>query len=147
MVTPFDQAPEKAKPNATKALIVDDDESLRQVASLLLEAIGFDVIVAVDGEDAIRQFKTHGDEFALVLMDIHMPRLGGLDAIKLIHAINPSMTVILSSGEWEYSPERLSSSNASAFLRKPYTFGELRLTVQGLLPRHNCEQLQPSGSR
>jgi len=147
LVTPFDQAPEKAKPNATTALVVDDDESLRQVASLLLEAIGFDVIVAVDGEDAIRQFKKHGDEVVLVLMDIHMPRLGGLDAIKLIHAINPSMQVILCSGEWESSPERLASTNASAVLSKPYTFGELRLTVQRLLPKHNLAQLQMSGSR
>lgn len=124
-------------------LLVDDDVSHTNVASALILAIGFDVIVANGGEEAVREYLAHASEIVLVLMDVAMPRMGGLEAARLIRKVNPEAKVILSAGNWDYFPADLAEAEADAFLPKPYTYADLRIIFQHVLHRGPHGQPKP----
>ncbi|MFZ5912323.1 MAG: response regulator [Chloroflexota bacterium] len=80
--------------NATgHILVIDDEPSLRKTLARILQRAGFEVTSAESAEQGIAFLET--TKFDLVYMDIRMPGLAGLDALKLIHASNPSLPVIL----------------------------------------------------
>jgi CheY-like chemotaxis protein len=146
MVMPLDQRRGKADLGRGTVLVVDDDVTHTNVASALILAIGYDVIVANDGEEAVREYLEHGHEIVLVLMDIAMPKLGGIKATTMIRRIDPAAKVILSGGIWEYFPADLTEANANAFLPKPYTYADLRIIFQHVLHRqHPAQPYHPVG--
>ncbi len=108
-------------------LLVDDEPSLRTVGAKLLKRIGFNVITAKDGVDAVQIYKEKGSEIGLVLLDLTMPRMNGEEAFKELRHINPDVRVILASG---YSQEdiapKFAGKGLAAFIQKPYTLGKLR---------------------
>ena len=67
-----------------KILVVDDSESIREVVSFTLENAGHQVLVAIDGHDALKFLD--GSELDLVITDLHMPNMNGIDLIKSIRA-------------------------------------------------------------
>ena len=71
---------------AKKILIVDDSESIREVVSFTLENAGHDVLVAVDGEDALKFLD--GRSIDLIITDLHMPALDGIGLIKKVRAMD-----------------------------------------------------------
>ncbi|MBE9534752.1 MAG: PAS domain S-box protein, partial [Proteobacteria bacterium] len=79
-------------------LIVDDEEMVIKVAQAMLEKLGYRVVVAKDGEQAVDTVKRKGDDIDLVILDLIMPGIKGDKAFDLIHEIQPAMPVILSSG-------------------------------------------------
>ena len=70
---------------AKTVLIVDDSESIREVVSFTLENAGYNVIVAIDGTDAIKHFD--GKTIDLLLTDLHMPNMNGIELIKEVRKI------------------------------------------------------------
>jgi two-component system, cell cycle sensor histidine kinase and response regulator CckA len=64
----------------------------------MLESMGFRVIVAADGEEAVERFRADLDSFRLVLLDLTMPRLGGEDAFRELRQGRPDVRVLLMSG-------------------------------------------------
>lgn len=112
-----------------KVMLVDDD-MLRKCVSAILAAIGFDVIEAADGLEALEKFQVHHDTVVVVIMDINMPRLNGIEAIKKIREIDPSAKVIISSGRTEPMPTDL---KPDALLPKPYTFSTLRDVIKQVI--------------
>jgi two-component system, chemotaxis family, chemotaxis protein CheY len=70
---------------AKTVLIVDDSESIREVVSFTLENAGYNVIVAVDGQDAIKHFD--GKTIDLLLTDLHMPNMNGIELIREVRKI------------------------------------------------------------
>jgi len=79
-------------------LIVDDNADIRQSTKGVLESIGYKVLEAFDGLDAVEVFTAHHNDIALVLMDVVMPRLGGVKAVERIFAIDPQVKVIFATG-------------------------------------------------
>lgn len=67
-----------------KILIVDDSETIRITVSTTLESAGFSVVQAVDGLDGLARLGEH--EVALIILDVNMPRLGGLEMLERLHA-------------------------------------------------------------
>ncbi len=103
-------------------LVVDDEETVRDVAQRLLEREGVRVLLACDGAEAVKVFRRHADEIALVLMDLTMPEMDGEQAFHAIRAIRTDATVILSSGFSESEAvTRLNRVGLAGFIRKPYT--------------------------
>jgi len=103
-------------------LVVDDEEMVRDVARRMLEREGIQVVSAIDGSDAVRIFRQHADEIALVLMDLTMPEMDGEQAFHAIRAIQPDAVVVLSSGFSETdAAKRLRRHGLAGFIRKPYT--------------------------
>jgi len=70
---------------AKTVLIVDDSESIREVVNFTLENAGYNVIVAIDGQDAIKHFD--GKTIDLLLTDLHMPNMNGIELIREVRKI------------------------------------------------------------
>ncbi len=120
--------------NLGRVLVVDDEESVRQVTTKALERAGFTVVVAEDGEKAIEQIKMDSARFDVVLLDYVMPRLDGAQTLREIHRINPMQQVILMSGYSEIEArERIGSETLAGFIQKPFDIAVLRRAVEAVI--------------
>ena len=79
-------------------LIVEDDATLREISSEMLNVLGYRVILASDGEEALRIFREKMDEIDLVIIDLVMPRLGGKETYTLIKGLKPSIRALFVTG-------------------------------------------------
>jgi two-component system cell cycle sensor histidine kinase/response regulator CckA len=108
-------------PSQYTVLLVEDEESLLDVLRLVLEAHGYNVLTAVDGEEAVKVFTEQRARIAVVLSDMGLPRLGGWDALIRIKEIDPDAKVILASGFYETKlREEVLAAGAVDFIQKPY---------------------------
>lgn len=114
-------------------LVADDDPMVRRVAQGMLERLGFRVITAADGREAVAQVAASRDALRLVVLDLVMPELGGADALPAIRAQAPQLPVLLASGYVPDGPEAAAVDKADAFLAKPYRIETLRSVVRRLL--------------
>lgn len=111
---------------AGKVLLVDDEQLLLTTTGERLRGLGFEVLTAHDGEAALRQFDDHASDLVLVLMDVVMPRLGGVECCRRMLEKRPGLPVILSSG---FTRDQLIGADAHTrdvlFLKKPYAHSTL----------------------
>jgi len=117
-------------------LVVDDDAAQRIGISGLLERLGFAVIQAGNGLEALENYSIYHDGISLVIMDISFPRLDGIDATRKIRRMDPSSKIILCS---QYMDQLALDSMPEALLKKPYNGRVLWDIVQqvlGLERRH-----------
>jgi len=113
-------------------LVVDDDQSVRGVASTMLRRAGFTAMLAANGSEAVEVFQEHGDEILLVLLDLTMPNMSAEEAVRLIRKIRLDVPIVLSSGYSELDlAERFNQSAINGFLPKPYDSRELIAAVRG----------------
>ena len=115
-------------------LLVDDEESVRLVGVEMLKELGFTVITANDGWEAVALFRqTLG--IALVILDLTMPNLDGEQCFRELRQIQPDIKIIMSSGysEQEVSQKFLGEEGMIGFLQKPVSFSALRDSLQTLL--------------
>ncbi len=116
---------------AGAVLVVDDEDTVREVASSMLREIGLSVVAARDGLEAVEVFRAHPDSIRLVLLDMTMPRMDGEDTLREIRRIRSDVPVILSSGYAHHAlKDRLAAIGASRFIQKPYAMGELADAVR-----------------
>ncbi|MGV0105869.1 histidine kinase [Nostoc sp. DSM 114160] len=115
-------------------LVVDDEAAIQEITITSLEAHNYKILVASDGIEAIALYAQNRDKISAVLMDIMLPSLDGLTAIRTLQKINPQVKIIASSGLM--SDKKLSAVAAigvNTFLSKPYTVNELLLSLQKVL--------------
>ncbi len=117
-------------------LIAEAHEALRQVANETLVALGYRVILAADGEEAIRQFTHDRERIDLALLDMMLPKLTGMDVIERIREQNSELPVILSAGHAGDTP-RLGGIRERGWtlLQKPYSPRDLAGRVREALDR------------
>jgi two-component system chemotaxis response regulator CheY len=116
-----------------KVLIVDDSETIRQEVARALTNAGFAVVEACDGIDALERIGEA--KFSLVILDVNMPRLGGLDLLDRLHADPKTATlpVIMLTTEAQRSMiERAKSAGARGWLIKPVKMEHLVIAVTKL---------------
>lgn len=115
-------------------LVVDDEQSILDIAGIHLTAAGYGVLSAASGEEALEIFKTEGDKIALVILDLSMPGMGGHKCLKELHSLAPELKVIVATG---YSRDgdfkETMASMAAALLSKPFSKNELLKAVRGVL--------------
>jgi len=115
-------------------LIVDDDEAMRQAAAAVLEDAGFGVVCAQDGMEAIGMYRSRCSEIHLVICDIMMPNLGGVETFQNLKAINPEVAVIFASGFLSNRTRiLLNEQGARGFLHKPYSSSDILTAVRSVL--------------
>jgi len=115
-------------------LIVDDEETIRETAAMMLEEMGFDTLTAEDGKQGVEAYRTHQDKIVAVLLDMTMPKLDGKGCFRELRRINRDVRVILSSGYNEQDATNcFAGQGLSGFIQKPYTPGALRLKMQGVI--------------
>ena len=118
--------------NRGKILVVDDDDSLRRVMQLQLEEAGYDVITACDAREAMALVDEQTP--ALVISDLKMPEISGMDLLKRVRSEHPETTVVMITafGTVQTAVEAM-RSGAYDYITKPIDYDELALTVNRAL--------------
>jgi len=116
-------------------LLAEDEPALREMLASTLAGLGYRVIVARDGEEAARALEGARDEVALAILDVVMPRLGGVQAYLRMRAVSPSLSVVFMTGHAPESAQvsEIVSSGRHALLAKPFGLDELGRTVREAL--------------
>jgi PAS domain S-box-containing protein len=131
-LSPEDLPPQKG--HGELILVVDDETAIQEITRTSLEAHNYKILVASDGIEAIALYAQNREKISAVLMDIMLPSLDGLTAIRTLRKINPQVRIIASSGLM--SDNKLSAVAAigvNTFLSKPYTVNELLLSLHKVL--------------
>ncbi|YAF95134.1 MAG: response regulator [Nodularia sp. CChRGM 3473] len=115
-------------------LVVDDEPSIQDITRTSLETHQYQTIVASDGIEAIALYAKYADKISAVLMDIMLPSLDGVTAIRTLQKINPQVKIIATSGLMSKNKlEEVINTGTHTFLPKPYTVHELLLALQQVL--------------
>jgi PAS domain S-box-containing protein len=115
-------------------LIADDDEMLRNLTTTILTDVGYSVITASDGMDAVRKFTEHKGSIRLVVLDVIMPKKNGKEAYEEIAALAPDVNVIFMSGYTEGLIDKMELGRKSMnFMLKPISPVEFLLKIRTVL--------------
>ena len=119
-----------------RVLVVDDEPSVVDVLRAMLEEMGFEVVTTRDSRSGLAAFRERPEVFALVIVDLMMPELGGEEVVKQILGLRPGMPVLLSSGYAEAdATERFDRTGLAGFVQKPYRYAVLAEAVRDALAR------------
>jgi len=132
------QTAQPPQPSASRVLVVDDEESIRDLCARVLSRAGYSVSTAPNGEDAVALLTR--EAFALVISDIRMPGISGLEVLERAKATHPGIRVVLITGFG--TPQMLTraqQSGADRILTKPFNPMELLAAVREILPSGNAE--------
>ncbi len=113
-------------------LLAEDEAMIRDLVQTVLTEHGYEVLIARDGVEAVEIYKLRHDTIDLVMLDLAMPRMGGVEAFEAMKAINPSVRVIICSG---YNPDMalfrsLDRLDVESFLNKPYSVQDLLVAIK-----------------
>jgi len=107
-------------------LIIDDEKLIRDSASSLLKNMCYEVLTAENGKDGVDVFLNNKDRISLVILDMIMPKMGGRDTFLKLREINPSLTIVLSSGyARDNTVQEMLGMGAAGFIQKPYRSSDL----------------------
>jgi len=115
-------------------MLVDDEAPVRTMTARMLAALGFDVLTAADGAEAVALFGKRSGEIRAILLDLTMPQMGGHEAFLELRRLRADVPVILCSGyDIRESAEKFSDLSFNGFLQKPYRLEELKNALQKTL--------------
>lgn len=114
-------------------LLVDDEIQVREIGEKWLRKLGFDVLTADDGQHAVEVFRQNSETVKGVLLDLTMPRLDGIQALRELRRIKSDVPAILISGYSEHElAQRYTDDGLDGFVQKPYTMHELSTAIKRL---------------
>jgi PAS domain S-box-containing protein len=115
-------------------LLVDDEEMIRDLGQDILNDEGYTVLLAADGVEAVEMYKKHGDKINLIILDMLMPKMDGVETYRRIKEMNPSSKILISSGYMHnnrgYADFR---EGIDGIVKKPYKTEELTRKVRQIL--------------
>lgn len=133
-ITPSEQ--ETLEGGRETILLVDDDEFMRNFGEAMLTRFGYRILVAENGEEALKIYGDCKDEIDLVVLDLIMPGMGGVKCLESLLRINPEVKVLIASG---YSPEwpaaGAGGNPARGFISKPYELRRMLKQIRQVLDR------------
>ena len=133
-----DKTEEKDWRGGGTVLIADDEETVCAVGKQMLDRMGFSVLTAPDGHEALEMFREHANEIVCVLLDLTMPHMDGVEAFRAMRRLHPGVTVILCSGYNEQdATQRFAGKGLAGFIQKPYDMAVLREKLKKVL-RNRC---------
>lgn len=124
-------------------LFVDDAKNLRKFCKMELEAEGYRVILAADGRDAILQLVHKSPD--LIVLDIRMPRMNGLQAADLLRTIDPQIPIIFYTAYQEDWEQNHVHPAVNACVQKCEDLSELKATIASLLEARDLRKASPPG--
>ncbi len=122
------------EPASRYVLVVDDEEAIRNLCAAFVRRLGYQVLTAADGEEALALFEQHQPGIVCVLLDLTMPRMDGVTAFKHLKRLDPRVKVILCSGYNEQeATQRFTREGLAGFIQKPYRLKALTEKLQHVL--------------
>jgi PAS domain S-box-containing protein len=108
-------------------LVIDDEDAVRGVLGRILRTLGYEVVLARDGQEGVDQFMADPGGFVLVLLDLTMPKLDGAQVSSEIRRVNPTVPIVLMSGYSEQeATAHFSGKGLAGFIQKPFDLAALR---------------------
>lgn len=132
-VVPENSEPEESSDwtGSGTIIIADDEDMVREVATMMLESIGFTVIAVSSGKQVLDAYKEEKNNIKAMILDINMPDLGGMDIYGMLRKENDDMPVVISSGyNKNESDHDFVHSNKLYYLKKPYRLSVLRSAMR-----------------
>lgn len=118
-------------------LLVDDEDYIQRLTSRVLENFGYKVVISNNGREALEYLCEHGDEIALILLDINMPEMDGIQALSAIRKLSPSAKVLISTG-LDVGLDKLPEHELpDGILQKPYKPELLLRAIRDILDSSN----------
>jgi CheY-like chemotaxis protein len=131
---PGDRSTEALPRGCERILVMDDEESIRDVIVRSLEQLGYQVTAVASGRAALKAFQSPDAGFDLVLLDMILPDVSGSEVFGRIREIQPDAPILVMSG---YSPagrvQDLLAAGRSSFIQKPFTISDLAFRVRACL--------------
>jgi two-component system, cell cycle sensor histidine kinase and response regulator CckA len=115
-------------------LVVEDERLMRRLLERVLSSDDTSVLLAADGQEAIDIYRNHKREISVVLLDLGLPRVSGLDVFNSLKGENPDVRIVVASGYLE--PEvksKMYEAGVEHFIEKPYRLDQLVETLQGVM--------------
>jgi two-component system cell cycle sensor histidine kinase/response regulator CckA len=128
--------PQNPRRNGSKILLVEDDPLVREVIKACLQKTKLEVCVGQDGEQGLRLFKKHMKDLALVVSDVTMPKMSGIELFAAIREIDPNMRIILVSGDAEGTREAALTKlgdERPLLIKKPFTLKSFNEVIRAYL--------------
>ena len=127
-------AAQKGADGKAAILLVDDDETVLEICSEMIRRLGYSVLEARDGLEAIEVFKRFKDEVNLVILDMRMPRMNGIIAFGHLKEVSANVKILVSSGYMDDRRIRnIFKNGCDGFIQKPYSLTELSAKIEKIL--------------
>jgi CheY-like chemotaxis protein len=127
-------------PGRGHIMVVDDHNVVRSVTAKMLQSLGYGVVTARDGVEAVEYYREHASDIDLVILDMIMPRMGARECFKILKEINPGIRAVLSTGYVNNNAvQEIMNQGMCAFIQKPYQLNQLSTVVAQAL------RLRPEG--
>jgi two-component system cell cycle sensor histidine kinase/response regulator CckA len=124
-------------PNGTETiLLVDDEEMVRALGQRVLELCSYTVLMAEDGVQALEAYQAHREEIGLVVLDVIMPLMGGLECLRRLRELDPRVKVLISTGYIDRSlAQELVAEGALGVVEKPFQIRDFATAVRAALDK------------
>ena len=132
--------------DSIRILVVDDEADIRRIIRILLESRGYRVLDAPNGRLAVETIRKEPD-VDLILLDIMMPELSGIEASREIRSISSAPILFLTARTQEQDKLEAYSSGGDDYLAKPFSHGELLMKVDSLLRRYRVYKGKVTGKQ
>ncbi|MCY3414673.1 MAG: response regulator [Candidatus Heimdallarchaeota archaeon] len=116
-------------------LIADDEHTVRNVLTISLQKLGYKVHAAQDGEECIEKYNEFADDISVLVLDITMPKMSGVEVMTKVRKMNPKAKIIISSGHTEDEIHQGILSKADGHLNKPYDTQVLASTLRRVIEK------------
>ena len=121
-------------------LVVDDELPVLETTRLMFASLGFEVLTAENGQEAVSVLREHQEKISLVLLDLTMPILDGKETYAKLRIIRDDIAVIFTSGYKQTNAASVPESDPFLFLQKPYTFEQLRAKVREVIEQTSISE-------
>ena len=116
------------------ALIVDDEETVLDIESLMLQKIGFNTLRATNSAEACQLYEDKKEDIDIVVLDMIMPDETGASTYKRLKKLNPDIRVLITSGmEKNGNVDEILNDGQNGFIQKPFKFAELTKNIDTVL--------------
>jgi CheY-like chemotaxis protein len=116
-------------------LVVDDDDSVRQMTKMVLQSLGYTILEAANGFDALEVARAHTGAIHLAITDLMMPKLSGPEMAARLSTVRPTLRVLFMSGYTEDTIAQYGVGQAADFIHKPFNLVALTQKVREMLDR------------
>ena len=130
------QLPEKILKGKETILLVDDEDMIIDVGQEILKALGYRVLIATGGKEAVELYKKTWDKIDMVLLDMVMPDMGGGETYDRMREIHPDIKVLLLSGySIDGQAKEILDRGCDGFIQKPFNMKQLSQMIRGILDK------------
>jgi two-component system, cell cycle sensor histidine kinase and response regulator CckA len=136
VVPPKKKLMDKTLKGTEKVLLVDDEDMVIDVGGQFLERMGYEVLLASNGKDAIEVYEKNSDQIGIVILDMIMPDMGGGEVYDRLKEMNPDIKVLLSSGySIDGKAAEIMKRGCDGFIQKPFNIADLSQKLREILDK------------